>query len=201
MTPKIMRVSLTRLGSKSAGLRRDERGVAAVEFGLLVPLLFVMFIGTLELGQAVGLDRRVSMATAATADLIARDKTASDSSLDGTMQIINQLLKPYDPARMKVAIISVKADPGDATRTRVEWSKAYNGATVPAKCADYAMPTGLLSANSSAIIVESEYDYEPLILSHYLNSAITLRDKATVSPRNACVVYNNENDNCILNCP
>ena len=45
---------------------RATDGVAAVEFGLLVPLLFIMFIGTLEIGQAVGLDRRVSMATAST---------------------------------------------------------------------------------------------------------------------------------------
>ncbi len=201
MTDTRMRRLFARLAQRSAGLKSDERGIAAVEFGMLVPLLFLMFIGTLELGQAVGLDRRVSMATAATADLIARDDTASDSSLDATMDIVKHLLSPYDPTRMKVGIISIKADPDDASQTRVEWSKGYNGASVPAKCTSYTMPDGLLSRGASAIIVESEYDYEPLILSHYLNSAVTLRDKATVSPRKSCVVYNAENPNCMLTCP
>jgi len=178
---------------------RDSDGVAAVEFGLLVPLLLVMFVGTLEIGQAVGLDRRVSMATASTADLIAREKTASNASLDGVMQIVKHLLSPYDSNNLSIAVVSVKADPSNAANTRVEWSYSFQGASVPSKCAPYAMPAGLLGAGASAIIVEGKYDYEPLLVSYFLNSNMTLQDKATVSPRNSCVDYNNTN--CVLTCP
>lgn len=178
---------------------RDSAGVAAVEFGLLVPLLLIMFVGTLEIGQAVGLDRRVSMATASTADLIAREKTASNASLDGVMEIVKHLLSPYDPNNLSISVVSVKADPGNAANTRVEWSYSFQGASVPSKCAPYAMPAGLLGAGASAIIVEGKYDYEPLLVSYFLNSNLTLQDKATVSPRNSCVDYNNTN--CVLTCP
>ncbi len=178
---------------------RNNDGVAAVEFGLLVPLLLVMFVGTLEIGQAVGLDRRVSMATASTADLIAREKTASNASLDGVMQIVKHLLSPYDSNNLSIGVVSVKADPSNAANTRVEWSYSFQGASVPSKCAPYAMPAGLLGAGASAIIVEGKYDYEPLLVSYFLNSNMTLQDKATVSPRNSCVDYNNTN--CVLTCP
>lgn len=181
-------------------VRHNADGVAAVEFGLLVPLLFIMFIGTLEIGQAVGLDRRVSMATASTADLIAREKTASNASLDGIMQVVRTLLEPYDSTRLGINVISVKADPGNAANTRVEWSYSYNSSNPPPnKCSAYSMPPGLLGAGASAIIVEGRYDYEPILVSHFLNSNVTLQDKATVSPRNSCVDYNNTN--CVLTCP
>jgi len=158
-----------------------------------------MFVGTLEIGQAVGLDRRVSMATASTADLIAREKTASNASLDGVMQIVKHLLSPYDSNNLSIGVVSVKADPSNAANTRVEWSYSFQGASVPSKCAPYAMPAGLLGAGASAIIVEGKYDYEPLLVSYFLNSNMTLQDKATVSPRNSCVDYNNTN--CVLTCP
>ena len=179
--------------------KRDTAGVAAVEFGLLVPLLLIMFVGTLEIGQAVGLDRRVSMATASTADLIAREKTASNASLDSVMEIVKHLLSPYDSQALSISVVSVKADPGNAANTRVEWSYSFQGASVPSKCSTYAMPAGLLGAGASAIIVEGKYDYQPLLVSYFLSSNMTLQDKATVSPRNSCVDYNNTN--CVLTCP
>lgn len=184
-------------------LAKRTDGIAAVEFGLLVPLLFLMFIGTLEIGQAVGLDRRVSMATASTADLIARDKDMDATKLAGLMEIVKHLMSPYDSSRLSVGVISVTADISNAALTRVSWSYAHNGAAVPGRCQNYTMPAGLLAAGASAIIVEGRYDYEPLIVSHYLNSTITLQDKATVSPRSTCVNYENNNGapSCTLTCP
>ena len=193
--------TLSRLAAPLVGrFRRNADGVAAVEFALLVPVLFVMLIGTVEIGQAVGLDRRISMATASTADLIAREKTANAASLDGIMQIVKSLLAPYDASRLSIGVVSVMANATNANLTKVEWSYSYNGASVPSKCAPYAMPAGLLGAGASAIIVEGRYDYEPLLITHYfMNSSMTLQDKATVSPRNSCVDFNATN--CVSACP
>ena len=176
-------------------------GVAAVEFGLLVPLLFIMFIGTLEIGQAVGLDRRVSMATASTADLIARDTTMDNTKLDGIMQITRTLLQPYDSSKLGLTVVSVRADIGNAANTKVDWSYSYNSsAPAPGTCSPYSMPAGLLAAGTSAIIVEGRYDYEPILVSHFLNSNVTLQDKATVSPRGASVDYTN-GSGVVVKCP
>ncbi len=185
--------------------RRKTEGVAAVEFGLLVPLLFIMFIGTLEIGQAVGLDRRVSMATASTADLIAREKAVDDNDLAGIMQVVKHLLNPYDATRLQVSVVSVKASTTDATDTKVEWTYRHNNAPVPSRCSRYTMPPGLLAAGASALIVEGTYDYEPLLVSHFLNQNVVLQDKATVSPRYSCVdrktVAAPAGNGCLSTCP
>ena len=50
----------------------SDEGVAAVEFGLIVPIMAVMFIGAVELSQAITVDRRVTQVASSTADLVAR---------------------------------------------------------------------------------------------------------------------------------
>src|SRR4051794_40295010 len=39
-------------------LARDNRGNAAIEFAMIVPLMLVMFFGTIELSSAVAVDRK-----------------------------------------------------------------------------------------------------------------------------------------------
>lgn len=181
-----MTVMSQRFFALPSRFRRSADGVAAVEFGLLVPLLFIMFIGTVEIGQAVGLDRRVSMATASTADLIAREQEVDNTKLAGIMEIVKHLLSPYDADRLQVSVFAVRADTVTPANVSVQWSYSHNGASVPGRCQAYAMPAGLLSGGAWAVIVEGRYDYEPLLVSQFLNSSVVLSDKATVSPRNAC---------------
>ena len=45
----------------SAGLVRDCRGIAAVEFAVIVPLMLTMFFGTLEFSSGVAVDRKMTL--------------------------------------------------------------------------------------------------------------------------------------------
>lgn len=62
----------TRIGAAGKKCRRDRRGVAAIEFALIVPIMSAMFIGAVELSQVITVDRRVTQVASATADLVAR---------------------------------------------------------------------------------------------------------------------------------
>ncbi|MEL6227823.1 MAG: TadE/TadG family type IV pilus assembly protein, partial [Pseudomonadota bacterium] len=70
---------------KRSRFGKDEKGIAAVEFALLLPLIFALFVGTIEFSQAITIDRRVTQATSATADLIARTRSTSTAELDSIM--------------------------------------------------------------------------------------------------------------------
>jgi len=180
----------------------DHRGMAAVEFGYLAPLMLIMMIGTFEVSRAISMDRRFGMITAMTSDLIAREKTINDSQLNAIMDSINHVMRPYDATSLKIGVISVKASSSDPNDTRVEWSYAHNGATVPSQCSTYSLPTGLVAAGASVIVVESSYDYEPVLTDFSYRGfemlSSTWTDKSTHSPRNSCVDYNGTN--CVLSC-
>ena len=42
-------------------LLRDERGVSAVEFAMLLPLMVTLYLGGVEVSQAIAVDRKVTL--------------------------------------------------------------------------------------------------------------------------------------------
>ena len=53
-------------------LASDERGVAAVEFALILPFLLLLFLGTIEASSLITVDRRVNVISGTVGDLVAR---------------------------------------------------------------------------------------------------------------------------------
>ena len=213
-----MRESVMRSGRSAASVVRtrfgnllgDARGTAAIEFAQLAPVLLLMLLATIEIGRAINVDRHFTSATAMAGDLVAREEYLGTSSsdalanLNGMMQSIGQIMQPYDASLLKLAIVSVRASPTDATDTKVDWTYSYNGKTVPTKCQAYTLPTGLIGKGGSVIVVESSYVYKPLFAGYApgIPSDITWNDKSFHSPRiNSCVDYVKPSGNsCISSC-
>jgi Flp pilus assembly protein TadG len=57
---------------KISRLARDKRGVSAVEFALLAPVMIGLYFGCAEIADGVGTDRKVSLIAAALANLSRR---------------------------------------------------------------------------------------------------------------------------------
>lgn len=171
---------LERLGR----FRKDTGGVAAIEFAMIVPLMIMMFVGAVEFSQIITVDRRVSQVASATADLVARTKSLSSTEMDGVLQVVGELVKPYDAAPLKLTVMNVKASPTDATDTKVCWAKAHNGGVgsyTPGQV--YALPTGVVEKGDSVIVTEVEYNYIPLIFDHFITGPKKLEEKFYLKPR------------------
>lgn len=180
----------------AAKLRNDSRGVAAVEFAMIVPVMFFLFVGSIEFSQALTVDRRVTQSASATADLIARAPAEglTIAEVDGHLRIINELIKPYDLAPLTIEIFSVIARDagGGAVIYRSDWSRNNRAGTPLAANAVYpntAEVAGLLVAGESVIISRAVYNYTPLIFSYFIQSAFNLEEKFFLKPRNASCVH------------
>ena len=53
------RLILERCGQRLSSLAGDQRGVSAVEFALLLPLMLALYLGVVEVSQGIGADRKV----------------------------------------------------------------------------------------------------------------------------------------------
>jgi len=192
------RTGIARLARKFA---RDARGVAAVEFGFIVPIMLFMLIGAVEASRAIAMDRRFANVTNMIADLVAREPKMSAADLTAIYKIVNQVMSPYDASSLKVAVIPVKASPSDAAQTKVYASTtnrpSHNGATQPGKCAGYTLDSQLLAKGGSLIVVEATYTYKPVFLNYVFGSA-SWSDKAYATPRNSCVDF--DADKCVSTC-
>ena len=48
----------------------DERGVSAVEFALLLPLMLTLYLGAVEVSQGIRADRKVTLTARTIVDLV-----------------------------------------------------------------------------------------------------------------------------------
>ena len=101
----VMQRSVSRLRRSAAGLPGDRRGLAAVEFALVVPLMLVLFFGALEFSSGVAVDRKVTLVARTLSDLTTRRRTASPTiDLKNFFAASASILTPY-------SVVADAADP------------------------------------------------------------------------------------------
>lgn len=86
--------------------RDDARGVAAIEFALVLPVLVALYFGMTELVRAVDTSRKATLYARTIADLSGR-ATNGTPKVDDMAAILNAsgaIMRPYPTADLQVAI-------------------------------------------------------------------------------------------------
>lgn len=176
--------NLRQAWARTSQFGNGQSGVASIEFAMVVPLMVMMFVGTVELSQAITVDRRVNQVASSTADLIARTKTTTVSDLNGTMDVIDELMKPYSHTPLKLTITNVIASTSDETNTVVCWSHNYQGGVGNySQGSSFTLPTGVVEKGESVLVAEISYTYTPLIFSYFITGAVDFTDTFYLKPR------------------
>lgn len=161
------------------GIWYNEKGVSAVEFALIAPLMILIYFGSIELSLLMRADRRVTSTASSLGDLTARLSTASDADMQELYAAATVLMQPYPANTSRMRITSV-VDTGDGT-TRVDWSDGFN-MTPYTKGALITVPAGLVPTPGSVIVSEVEFEYESTI-GLVLDTSRTLKDVFYLRPR------------------
>ena len=161
------RVALRRLRRR---LQSDGKGVAAVEFALILPVMLVLYYGIVELGQAAMADRRVTQLNRSLVDLASRKTALNDNDADLAFAVGQMIMGAIStPTTLKMTIASVVVD--DKGVAKLCWSEQKNTTAPPA---NITLPDGLLIPKTSVIMAEASYVYEPLLGDLVVKSALTL---------------------------
>jgi Flp pilus assembly protein TadG len=170
------------VGSIEQRLRRligDERGVSAVEFAMLLPLMLTLYLGAVEVSQGIGADRKVTLTARTICDLVSQVSSVSNSDMTNALNASSAVMAPFPVGNLKVTVTSVKIDSsGIAT---VDWSDTLNG-TARAKGSVVTLPTALNIANTSLIWSEVQYSYKP-VMGYVISGTLTLKDQIYMRPR------------------
>jgi Flp pilus assembly protein TadG len=201
MSPSIWSRSMKFPRAIAKRFAADVRGLAAVEFAYIAPILVLMFVGALEASRALAADRRFNLATSMVADLVGRETKLTAADVNAIYNIVAQAMSPFDASTLKISLIPVKASSTDASNTKVYAAAtnrpSYHGGAQPAKCASFPLTTGLVGKGGSVIVIQTSYQYTPALVSHLWGSS-TWTEQAIVSPRNSCVDF--DANNCISTC-
>src|SRR5437763_8995332 len=99
-----------RLQHAIAGLARDQRGVSAVEFAMLLPLMITLYLGAVEISQGVGIDRKVTLTSRTVADLASQVTTIASSDMQNILNASSSVIAPYDSTKLQVTVSEVTID-------------------------------------------------------------------------------------------
>jgi Flp pilus assembly protein TadG len=188
------------------GFVADKRALAATEFAVIVPLMLVMFFGTVEFSSAVAIDRKVTLIARTLSDLTSQSTTLDDASMKDSFTASISVVMPYDATLVKGTISQIYIDANSVAK--VQWSKAgtiASGATQATLATSTRnagdtvttiIPSTLLIPSSYLILSEVKYTYTPTI-GYVLKSSVTLSDLSYTRPRQViCVPYNNVPSTC-----
>ncbi|MGM4919579.1 TadE/TadG family type IV pilus assembly protein [Tardiphaga sp. 813_E8_N1_3] len=174
-------------------LRDDTRGVSAVEFAMIMPLMFLMFFGMLDVSNGFAVDRKVSQISQGMADLASRYTTLAETDVSNFFIIAGAMLTPYDKTQLKTTISQVYIDPSTKV-AKVVWSRGDQKKVVGTVV---TVPTNLIVkdangnylANQYLILGEANYTYVPTIGWVVPKGGLTLTDAMYTRPRQtSCVV-------------
>jgi Flp pilus assembly protein TadG len=173
---KISRVSLLQ---QCACLGSDQRGVSAVEFAMLLPLMLTLYLGAAEISQGVGIDRKVTLTARTVADLAAQVTTISSSDMANILAASSSVIAPYNASQLRVTVSQISIDSN--SNPTISWSCTLNG-TAHGVGSSANIPTALKIANTSLIWGEASYSYRPPI-GYVITGTLNLSDQIYMSPR------------------
>jgi len=190
--------------------RKD--GVAAVEFAILAPLMLTMYVGTVEAGNFLSINMKVTNTAATMADLVARAPYIDDNSIDLMFEAVSIIMRPADISDMKIVVTALSAvmDSGEL-KYQVRWSNSANS-NAPARTIDTfvelpATDVPPVLVGDYIVMSELSYTYDPIIknapgVSAILHGGIEMTDVFFDSPREdifwRCATFNAD-DQCDTN--
>ncbi|UYN99333.1 MAG: pilus assembly protein [Devosia sp.] len=179
-------------------LALSERGAAAVEFALILPVLLFIYVGTLEASALISMDRKVQSVSGAIGDLVARSEVSLTSSqMRDYFRAAGGIMTPYSsaPVEQVVTAISVSSD----GETSVLWSRQYHGGEYEdgvfvegtyevgeeySPGDSYPLPEEMIAIalDSTVIAAQASYSYTPLF-GIVIDQAVNLHRSSYFMPR------------------
>ena len=144
---------------------RNNRGLAAIEFAFVLPIMLSMLLGLAELSNALGLRAAVTNMASTSADLIAQESSVTAADLTNVYGALNAMLFSYPLADnngnslVTITITSV-IDGGAGQAPKVAWSCTQSG-TLETKgsAPSVALPAGLITAGDGSSVIWGRITY------------------------------------------
>lgn len=135
-----------------ARLRGDTRGVAAIEFALILPLLVTIYFGLTELVRAIDTGRKTTLYARTIADLSGRATNGSPTATDmvAILNAAGPIMRPYPTTALQVAVHAMGVE-------------SISGTLFGGVCSSYpqnARPVLTINGNSGLPATPATFQYD-----------------------------------------
>jgi Flp pilus assembly protein TadG len=142
-------------------LLRQRGGMAAVEFGLILPFMVAMYLGAFEIMEGILVKRQVTLTASTVTNIVSQYASISQSTeMPDILNASISTMMPFSDtnAVVTVSLVSINAA-GQAT---VTWSQSLHG-TARTVGQTVTLPSGINTPSTSVVWGETTYSYKPAI--------------------------------------
>src|SRR6202167_4196666 len=109
-----MKRAMNGLARKLAGclklFAKEQRGVAALEFALLLPMMMTLFLGSVEVSTGVAIHRKVTLAARTIADLSSQFTAIDNADMTNILNSSTAIVFPYAAANLQAVVSELAVD-------------------------------------------------------------------------------------------
>jgi Flp pilus assembly protein TadG len=177
----------------------SRRGVAAIEFGFLFPVLLLLLLAGIDAGRAVAISMKVRTAAYAIDSMANTYLFIYDTDMQDILNAASKVLAPYSSPAPALRLSQIKIASGG--QTTVVWSDQQNSTayaqgsaiTIPANFTTTSAPNNTCKSYPCYLLLaEVNYTYTPMF-GHFITGPITLSDTVYITPRTVTCVQRNGN--------
>jgi Flp pilus assembly protein TadG len=192
-----------------ASLAHDGSGVAAIEFAMIIPIMLILFFGTVIFSSGIAVDRKVTLMARTYSDLVSQNYAVTGTQMQNFFNADNAIMTPYDSSWTTAIVTELYIDP-TTLAPRPIWSLAYHGTSAapvaahPQSWVPPNFPTALAVPGTYLIYSEIAYLFTPPAAGAmgFMSGNINLTDHAYTRPRqSACVIYPTPTSGALPACP
>ncbi|MEJ2624660.1 MAG: pilus assembly protein [Pseudolabrys sp.] len=161
----------------------DRRGVSAVEFALVAPVMIALYLGMVEVSDGIAADRKVSLAASTLANLAAQYTTISTGDMDNILDASSAIIVPYSASNLSMTVTCLNIDSNK--NVTAKWSVGRNAAALSGTV---SIPTDL-KVPGQLILAEVSYAYTPIV-GYTITGTLNMSDRMYMAPRISAPDYN-----------
>jgi Flp pilus assembly protein TadG len=166
----------------------STRGVAAIEFAMIMPVMAVLFLATFDGGRALAVYMKMRAATYALASISNQYLTIQSSDMTTIMNAADQVMAPYTVTSSNPALTISQIAISAGSVATYSWSYSQGG-TAHSQGSAATVPTALKTKSTYLMFAEVSYTFTPLF-GYFTTLPITFSDYLYVTPRSSnCVNY------------
>ena len=170
--------------ARLARFGRDRRGVSAVEFAILAPVMIALYLGCVEISDGVAVDRKVSLTAAALANLTSESTALSSNDMTNILAAASAIIQPYSASNLRMTVSCMAIDANK--NVTVKWTATGNGGVSGGTA---SVPTDLRIASTYLVLAQVSYAYKPIV-GYTISGTLTLTDQMFMMPRISAPTYN-----------
>ena len=178
---------------------RDRRGVSAVEFAFIAPVMIGLYLGCVEISDGVAVDRKVSLVAGALANLTSSCSSSNANSgscpnnilsateMNNILAASSAIIAPYNAANLTMTVSCLSVDANQ--NVTMKWS------TGTLQSGSVTIPPVLAAVPGTLIYSTVSYAYTPIV-GYTITGSLTLSDHMYMSPRTQAPSYPDSAHTC-----